>query len=58
MSRPHDYIAKAKQAEDAAAGARDKEVEHQFLEIARQWHELAVRAGYVQAADKPATPQA
>jgi hypothetical protein len=58
MSRADDYIAQAQQAEDAAAGAPNKEVERQFLEMARQWRELAVRAGYVQATDKPATLQA
>lgn len=44
MSKPENYRARAAQCEHAAERNRDATLKAQYLELARQWRELAEQA--------------
>jgi hypothetical protein len=46
-SRSEHYLARAAECERMAAAAKDPDIKHRFLEIARYWRELANNAVYL-----------
>jgi len=56
MGRIDQFLANAATAQASADSARDFEVKRQYNEIARQWRELAVRAGHSEPAAKADQP--
>jgi hypothetical protein len=41
MTRAEDYRGRARECEQQAERARDASIKDQWLDMARQWHELA-----------------